>query len=136
MEGMKTREEAEGLLKEWADFLELDTDRKLFDDLVEELRGPVRKNRLNFNQDTEEFSYQLIKPVSGHEIVTIKECDFNSKKALQKYKDNEGIDQSIKTISTYTDLSIEEVMQLKDRDINRINAVVLGFLAQVAPGSK
>ncbi len=136
MEGMKTREEAEGLLKEWADFLELDTDRKLFDDLVDELRNPVMRNRLNFNQDTEEFTYQLIKPVSGHEIVSISECDFKSKKALQRYKDNEGIDQSIKTISTYTDLSIEEVMQLKDRDINRINAVVLGFLAQVAPGSK
>ncbi len=132
----KTREEAEGLLKEWAEFLELDTGRKLFDDIIEELTGPVMKNRLNFNFDTEEFSYQLIKPVSGHEIVTIKECDFNSKKSLQRYKDNEGIDQAIKTISTYTDLSIEEVMQLKDRDINRINAVVMGFLAQIAPGKK
>ena len=132
----KTREEAEGLLKEWAEFLELDTGRKLFDDIIEELTGPVMKNRLNFNFDTEEFSYQLIKPVSGHEIVTIKECNFNSKKSLQRYKDNEGIDQAIKTISTYTDLSIEEVMQLKDRDINRINAVVMGFLAQIAPGKK
>lgn len=132
----KTREEAEGLLKEWADFLELDTGRKLYSDLVEELTGPVMKSRLNFNQDTEEFNYVLIKPVSDHKIVTIKEGNFNSKKALQRYKDNEGIDQAIKTISTYTDLSIEEVMQLKDRDINRINAVVMGFLAQIAPGGK
>lgn len=134
MEEKKTREEAEILLREWADYLELDTDRGLYNDIVEELRGPVRNNRLTFSEDNETFTYQLIKPVNGKEVITITECDFNSKKVLQRYKDNEGIDQAIKTISTYTDLTIDEVLKLKDRDINRLNAVILGFLAQTAPG--
>ena len=136
-EGMekKTREEAEGLLKEWADFMELDTDRQLYNDLVEELRGPVKKNRLNFNSEDETFTYQLIKPISGKEIVTIAECDYKAKKVLQGYKDKEGVLMSMKTISIYTDLSVEEVEQLKDRDRNHITAVVMGFLAQTAPGT-
>ncbi len=131
----KTKEEAEKLLKHWADCMELDTDRRLFDDLVDELRGPVKKNRLNFNENDETFTYQLIKPVSEKTIVTIAECDYKAKKVLQGYKDREGVQQGMKTISLYTDLSIVEVEQLKDRDRNHITAVVMGFLAQTAPGA-
>ena len=135
-EGMekKTREEAEGLLRSWADYMELDTSRELFDDLVEELRMPVMKNRLTFDMDTEIFSYQLIKPVGEKQIVDIEECDFKAKKVLQSYKDKEGVLMSMKTISIYTNLSIDEVESLKDRDRNHITAVLMGFLAQTAPG--
>ena len=138
MEGMekKTREEAEGLLKEWADFLELDTDRELFEDLVEELRGPVRQNRLTFDIETEVFRYQLIKPVDAIEIVEIKETDFNDKKILQKYKETENMDASAMMMSKHTNLSSEQVMKLKTRDQTRINAVVIGFLSQIALGGK
>ena len=106
-EGMekKTREQAEGLLRSWADYMELDTSRELFDDLVEELRMPVMKNRLTFDMDTEIFSYQLIKPVGEKQIVDIEECDFKSKKVLQSYKDKEGVLMSMKTISIYNNLS-------------------------------
>ena len=136
LEGMekKTREEAEGLLRSWADYMELDTSRELFDDLVEELRMPVMKNRLTFDMDTEIFSYQLIKPVGEKQIVDIEECDFKAKKVLQSYKDKEGVLMSMKTISIYTNLSIDEVESLKDRDRNHITAVLMGFLAQTAPG--
>ena len=136
MEGMekKTREQAEGLLRSWADYMELDTSRQLFDDLVEELRMPVMKNRLTFDMDTEIFSYQLIKPVGEKQIVDIEECDFKAKKVLQSYKDKEGVLMSMKTISIYTNLSIDEVESLKDRDRNHITAVLMGFLAQTAPG--
>ena len=135
-EGMekKTREQAEGLLRSWADYMELDTSRELFDDLVEELRMPVMKNRLTFDMDTEIFSYQLIKPVGEKQIVDIEECDFKAKKVLQSYKDKEGVLMSMKTISIYTNLSIDEVESLKDRDRNHITAVLMGFLAQTAPG--
>ena len=137
-EGMekKTREEAEGLLKDWADYMELDTDRQLYTDIVDELKMTVRNNRLTFDIEDEVFKYQLIKPVDGVQIVEIKECSFKQKKIIQRYKDSESIDSAGAMLSKYTNLSIEQVNELKDRDINKINAVVLGFLAQVSPGGK
>ena len=132
----KTREEAEGLLKQWAECLELDTDRELYEDMVEELRGSVKQNRLNFDMESEIFSYQLIKPIGEKQIVKIEECDYKAKKVLQSYKDTEGVLISMKTLSIYTDLSVPEVEQLKDRDRNHITAVVMGFLAQTAPGTR
>ena len=51
-EGKLSREAAEEILKEWAEFLELDTDREMFDDLIEELRMPVRNQRLTFEKET------------------------------------------------------------------------------------
>ena len=131
-----TREEAEGLLKEWADYLELDTDRKLYADIVDELKMPVRLNRLTFDIETETFKYQLIKAVDDVQIVEIKECDFKAKKIIQRYKDSESIDSAGAMLSKYTNLSIEQIDKLADRDVNRINAVVLGFLAQIAPSAK
>ena len=131
-----TREEAESLLKEWADYLELDTDRQLYTDIVDELKMSVRNNRLTFDVENEVFKYQLIKPVGDVQIVEIKECNFKAKKVIQRYKDNESIDSAGAMLSKYTNLSIEQVDKLADRDVNKINAVVLGFLAQVAPSVK
>ena len=129
-----TREEADNLLESWADYLELDTDRQLYTDIVDELRLPVRKEKLTFDMEEEVFQYQLIKPVDDIQIVEIKECSFKEKKVIQRYKKNESIDSAGAMLSKYTNLSIEQVDKLKDRDVNKINAVVLGFLAQVAPG--
>ena len=131
-----SREEAEGLLKDWADYLELDTDRQLYTEIVDELKMSVRLNRLTFDIETETFKYNLIKPVDDVHIVEIKECDFKAKKVIQRYKDNESIDSAGAMLSKYTNLSIEQVDKLADRDVNKINAVVLGFLAQVAPSVK
>ena len=131
-----TREVAENLLKEWAEILELDTDRELYNILVDELKMSVRKERLTFDIEKEIFRYQLIKEVSGVGIVEIKECDFNQKKIIQRYKESESIESAGAMISKYTNLTIEQVGQLKDRDINKINAVIMGFLAQIAPGKK
>ena len=130
----KTREEAIRLLKQWADYMELDTTRGLFDDLVEELTMSVINNRLDFDMDNEIFSYQLIKPIGEKQIVKIEECNYKSKKVLSSYREKEGVLVAMKTISIYTDLSIEEVEQLKDRDRNHITAVLMGFLVQTAPG--
>ncbi len=122
-------------LKQWADHMELDTTRGLFDDLLEELTMSVINNLLTFDMESEIFSYQLIKPVGEKQIVRIEESNYKAKKVLQSYKDKEGVLAAMKTISIYTDLSIEEVEQLKDRDRNRITAVLMGFLVQTAPGT-
>lgn len=129
-------EEAEKLLKNWADHLELDTDRELYTDLVEELRMPVRLQRLTFDEDTETFKYLLINALNGKGIVEIKECDFNAKKVIQRFKETESIAAAGAMLSKYTNLTAEEVGELKERDVTRINAVVLGFLAQMASGGK
>jgi len=131
-----SREKAEELIKEWADFLELDTDRELYDDLVEELRMPVRNQRLTFEKETETFRYQLINPVGDKNIVEIKDCNFEDKKIIQKYKDTETIESSVALLSKYTNFTAAEVGKLKTRDSTKMTAVAIGFLAQVAPGRR
>ncbi len=129
-------EEAEALLLEWAEYLELDTDRDLYADLVDELRMAVRLERLTFEAESETFRYQLIKPVNEKGIVEIKECDFNDKKVIQRFKDNESIAAAGAMLSKYTNFTAAEIGELKERDVTRVNAVVIGFLAQMAPGKK
>lgn len=129
-------EAAEELLKNWAEFLELDTDRDLYTHLVDELRMPVRLQRLTFEEESETFKYLLLKPVDGKGIVEIKECDFNAKKVIQRFKDNESISASGAMLSKYTNFTADEIGQLKERDSTRINAVVMGFLAQMDTGGK
>ena len=131
-----SNEAAEELLERWADYLELDTDREMYQEIVEELRLPVKKKRLNFDEETEVFRYQLIKPIDGIEIVEIKECTFADKKVIQRFKKNEKLDSAGAMLSKYTNLTAEQIGGMKDRDINKINAVVLGFLAQMAPGQE
>lgn len=133
---MLTTEDAEAKLALWADHMELDTSRSLYDDLVEELRMSVKKQRMTFDVESETFRYQLIKPVNGKNVVEIKECSFNDKKILQKYKETESIESARAMVSKYTNLSQDDVGELKDRDINKINAVIMGFLAQIAPSKK
>ena len=135
-QGKISSEAAEELLKSWAEYLELDTDRDLYTDLVDELRMPVRLQRLTFDEETETFKYLLINGMNGKGIVEIKECDFNAKKVIQRYKETESIAAAGAMLSKYTNLTAEEIGQLKERDVTRINAVVMGFLAQMAPGGR
>lgn len=127
-----TREKAEELLIEWAKYLELDTKRALFKDLQDELTGVIENERLSFNEETEVFTYKLLKPVGGKSLIEIRETDFKEKKILQKYTDKEGIDSSIALMAKHTNFTFKEVESLKSRDQMKINAVVLGFLMQTA----
>ena len=131
-----SRERAESLLKEWAEYLELDPDRDLYEDLVEELRMPVRTQRLSFDVDNQVFKYQLFSPVGGREIVELKDCDFEAKEVIENYKEKETVKSSRALLSQYTNMTIEETAKIKTRDSNIMTAVTLGFLAQVAPGQK
>ena len=131
-----SREKAESLLKEWAEYLELDPDRDLYDDLVEELRMPVRMQRLTYDIETQVFKYQLFCPVDGKGIVELKDCDFEAKEVIENYKEKESVKSSRALLSQYTNLTIGETAKLKTRDSNIMTAVTLGFLAQTAPGRK
>ena len=130
------RDLAEGMLKRWAEYLELDPDRELFSDLVDELRMPVRTERLTFDIESQTFLYQLFSPVGGREIVELKDCDFEAKEVIENYKEKETVKSSSALLSQYTNLTIEETKKVKPRDSKIMTAVTLGFLAQVAPGRK
>ncbi len=131
-----SREQAEKMLSEWAEFLELDPDSELYDDLVKELRMPVRTQRLDFDIETQTFKYQLFSPIDCKGIVILKDCDFEAKEVIENYKEKETVKSSRALLSQYTDLSIEQTAKIKTRDSNIMTAVTLGFLAQVAPGRK
>lgn len=140
-EKLFTAEEAENEIRSWADIMEVDTDRDFFADVLDELKMPVRNGRMSFDADTEIFKYQLIKPVkdpAGEDVsfVDISECDFKAKRVLQKFKDNESIDSAEALIGKYTGMSPHCVSQMKDRDVSKINAVILGFFVQAASSSK
>ncbi len=131
-----SKEEAEEKLTLWAEHMELDTDRELFEDIKEELTFSVRKNRLSFDEETEVFKYLLISPVNGKQLVEIKECTFEDKKILQRFKDEQSIEAAGASLVKYTNLTTADVNQLKDRDVSKVNAVIMGFLAQTAPSRK
>lgn len=128
--------EAQELLRNWANFMELDTDRELFSDIVDELCMVVKLEKLTFDEESETFKLVLRYPVKDKNIIEIKACDMAAKRVLQKYKDNESIDSARAMLAAYTGLEESEVRLLKDLDINRINAVICGFIQQVQPGKK
>ena len=125
-----SREEAQEELKLWADAVELDTQRELFKDIIEELSGVVMQGRLKFDETTEVFTYHLLKPVKDKNFVEIRETDFEEKKSLQKFKDDEDMDAAGMMMAKHTNLTTLEVLKLKTRDQKRINAVIMGFLSQ------
>lgn len=125
-----TREEAEMMLTMWADAVELDTKRELFKDILEKLTGVVMKGRMKFDEESETFTYQLLKPMNGKTLVTIKETDFNDKKSLQKFGEDQEMDAAGMMMAKHTNLTTGEVLKLKTRDQKRINAVIMGFLSQ------
>jgi len=135
-----SKEEAEALIEEWAYAVELDPDRQLYTDIKEELRMPVKLQKLSFEPETEIFTLILKSAIKDKDkdiaMVEIKSCDMAAKRVLQTYKENESIDQARAMIGAYTGLKEAQIKQLKDLDINRINAVILGFIMQVDPGKK
>lgn len=125
-----TRDEAETMLTMWADAVELDTKRELFKDILEALTGVVMKGRMKFDEETETFTYQLLKPVGGKNFVEIKETTFEQKKSLQKFNDDQDMDAAGMMMAKHTNLTTGDVLKLKTRDQKRINAVIMGFLSQ------
>ncbi len=129
-EELTPREIAVQKITRWAELLELDTKRELFDDILEVLTLPVEKEKLTYDEEAELFRYVLFSPVGSKTIVEIQETTFEQKKSLQKFKDEESMDAAGMMMSKHTNLTTAEVLKLKTRDQKRINAVVMGFLSQ------
>ena len=136
-----SKEDATDLLEQWAEAMQLDTDGQLYEDVVEQLRLPVKIEFLTFDEGSRTFSLRLFDPIldgsdGEKHIIEIKPCNFASKRVLQKYKDTESIDQARAMLATYTGLKESDVKKLKDLDISRINAIICGFITQVMPSKK
>lgn len=126
-----TLEEAEKLLYDWALFLEVNTSKKAgFPDVVNELLISVQKERLGFDPESEVFRYKLIKEVNGKSVVEIKETSFEDKRSIQKFQEDESMDAAGLLMAKHTNMTTAEILKMKTRDQNRINAVIMGFLSK------
>lgn len=136
-----SKDEAMELMADWADAVELDSEGDLFKAVANELYMAVRLNKLSFDEETEEFTYNLSSPVTDSKnqaksIITIRSISMEDKKILEKYNQDEGVKGTVALIAKYTGLTTSMVSQLKDRDITRINAITTGFFMQQLPGEK
>jgi len=124
--------EAIELLKEWGEELEVDVESKEFEDVINALKIPVRKENLVFNPDKMNFSYVLFYPIEKKDnskisAIEISSTEMDKKRVIQTFKDSQKIDQAMAMIAESTSLDIGFVGRLKDKDISRINAVITGF---------
>lgn len=136
-----SKDEAMELMADWADAVELDSEGDLFKAVSNELYMAVRLGKLAFDEDSEEFTYNLSSDVKNSKGETVSLIKINSismedKKILEKYKEDEGVKGTVALISKYTGMTTSMVAQLKDRDITRINAITTGFFMQQLPGEK
>jgi len=139
-----TQQEAFDLIQQWGEDLEVRLVDEDFEAVQKEIWMAVVKERLTFNESDEIFTYALKKPIQDKEgnniisIVKIRETDMQKKKGLKKHKDE--MDTLAALFSAYcTDTENNEIAhgfitRIKDRDINIISAVILGFFVQAVPG--
>lgn len=133
---MFSENEAIEKIRSWADYLEVDSDSEAFQDVIEEIKFAVRKGRIDFNFDTSSFSVHLLSPIEKAdgeriEIVTVRELAMGEKVAYDRYKDGQSVRQAIELIARACELELGFAERLKDRDVTRINALVLGFFVQI-----
>lgn len=132
---LMSKEDARDEIVSWADALEIDSETDGFNDVVDEIQFAVRKERLSFNHEENNFKYALLVPIEKKDqsdpisIVTISEMTMQQKKVIQRFKENEGIDQAVSLLAAA--LGMEDqvgfVQRIKDRDSTIINAVLTGF---------
>ena len=133
------RQEARDLILDWADFLEVDTDLDHFQEVIDELTLPVMNERLTFDKENEVFKYSLIKPLikkdDSHPIalVEIRETEMNDNKDIQRFRKRERTEQATAMLANALGIEPGFISRMKQRDINRCNAVILGFFVQAAP---
>jgi hypothetical protein len=127
--------EAVERLHEWAEDMEVDTSTEQFDDVVKTLKIPVRKESIVYDSEKKSFKYKLFSPIKkadGSEpisVIEIASTTMERKRAIQNYKDSQKVDQALEMIAASTGLEIGFAGRLMDKDITRINAVIMGFLA-------
>lgn len=140
-----TQEEAFELIQEWAEYMEVKLSDDDLDEVKQELWMAVTKERLTFDESEEIFKYVLKKPIKDiHEknvmysILYLKESQMKDKKGMSKTKSD--IDTAVQMYRSYcTDtegnkIEVGFLERLYDRDMQNINAIILGFFVQAVPG--
>lgn len=136
---MLSKEAARDLIEKWADGLSIDPESDKFQDVIEAIQYSVRKEQLTFDEEDGIFKYVLKSPIVKKDgsksisIVNISEMDMNQRKVVQKYKDNESIDQAVALMAQSLNMEEETgfVARIKGRDCDIINAVIMGFFTGV-----
>ena len=141
-----TDKQAFDLIKEWGEELEVRLKDDDFESLQNEIWLAVKKERLSFDAIDESFTYVLKKPIEKKDgsgqisIIKIYESDMNSKRGMEKHKDN--IDTLASMFKAYckdsegNPIEIGFLTRIKDRDQAIISAVILGFFVQAVPSAK
>jgi len=137
-----SKEAAITKLKEWGEFFEIDVeDDSFMNYTVKSLLMAVVNNKLDFNYDTQEFSLRLFNPIqkkddSGQiELVTVRSTTIQEKKVMQNYKEKQKMDQAIAFVAAACNIEIGFAGRLQDKDLGRINAIMLGFFGDGVPQS-
>ncbi len=127
MEQKITKEEAIATIKEWAEFLDVNTDTEDFTAALDVLVRPVMSERLAFDADREVFTLKLASPIvmekSTKELVEIKELTLEEKRAIERFKDTEKISMVEAIYAKAAGLSIAEASRIKGRDFSVITAI-------------
>jgi len=127
MEQKITKEEAIATIKEWAEFLDVNTDTEDFTSALDVLVRPVMSDRLAFDADREVFTLKLASPIvmekSTKEIVEIKELTLEEKRAIERFKDTEKISMVEAIYAKAAGLTIAEASRIKGRDFSVITAI-------------
>lgn len=127
METKITKEEAIATIKEWAEFLDVNTDTEDFTSALDVLVRPVMSERLAFDADREVFTLKLASPIvmekSTKELVEIKELTLEEKRAIERFKDTEKISMVEAIYAKAAGLTIAEASRIKGRDFSVISAI-------------
>lgn len=124
---MIDKDSAIGKLKEWAEWLDVNTETEDFKSAMETLVRPVMSERLDFDADKEVFRLKLAAPIvmdkGSREILEIRELTLDDKRSVQRYKDNEKIDMVEAIYAKAAGISLAEASKLKGRDFSVITAI-------------
>jgi len=138
-----TRESAFKIIDGWGDDMEVRLVDGDWQDVKNEIWMAVKKERLIFNSSDETFTYTLKKPIKdkeGNEIISIikiRESDMEQKRDMSKHKND--IDTVAAMMMAYCTRSDDNEIEpgfltrIKDRDMQIIQAVILGFFVQAVP---
>lgn len=129
-----TRQEAIEKIKDWALTLEAtDPEAEGFSDAIEPLILPVVNGRLDFDDESGEFKYKLLKPIVGEketkELIGIHELTIEEKKVVERFKDSEKIGQSEALLAKAVGIPLGWASRIGSRDQTVISAALTVFFS-------
>ncbi len=126
-----TRDEAEEIIRDWADYFEADNEDT--NDAIKTLSGAVMNERLSFDKETKKFRLKLFEPIEFEnlpkiEIVEFQALNLSDMKVVQRYKDSESIDRTTAMLARSSGLPIGSASRMHSKDVavfNEINTIFL-----------